>query len=330
MKLPDVLSSMLRGMIIPRPGCKFFVADFKQIEMVVLAWSAGDMQKLELFKQGVDVYKLQASNLYGVPFEAVIKDQRQGAKSGELAFQYQGGINSMYTFSKVYGVQLRPLYDRVWVNATPEEQRKAIWSANKYAVDFAGEERFDHESALVADIFKQRWRASNPITRNYWEKLENSITNAILTKNPIRCGNSIWFTDGIFLYCRLPSGRDVVYPHYRLKSTTDRYGRDKHEIRYKGMENGKYREKITYGGKIAENETQAISRDFLTAAILRLDNHFPVTFHVHDELICEVPDWYTNDHFEYFKALCAVVPTWGQGVPIQIDADVMTRYGKVA
>lgn len=330
MKLPDVLSSMLRGMIIPRPGCKFFVADFKQIEARVLTWSAGDNAKLELFRQGVDLYKLQASNLYGVSFEAVTKDQRQGAKSGELAYQYEGGINAMHTFSVVYNVSLRPLYQSVWANATPEEQRKAIWSAKDYLQKHGDDDHLDHESALVADIFKQRWRATNPITKEYWRKLENAIIQAVLTGNPQRCGKSIWFTDGVFLYCRLPSGRDMVYPHFKLEQGVDRYGRSKYEITYKGMDKGYYRRKGTYGGKLSENETQAISRDFMTDTIQRLEPVFPVTFHVHDELICEVPDWYTDQHFEYFKQLCSVVPLWGEGLPLEIDADIMFRYGKVA
>lgn len=326
MKFTEALSKMTRGIIVPRKGMKFYVGDFVQIEMRVLAWSAGDLEKLALAASGVDMYKRQASHLYGVAIEDVTKDQRQAAKSGELAFQYGGGIGSMATFSKVYGVDLTPIYYSLWQSATPEEQSSAEWSYDFYMRN-EPEDPLGKPAALAADILKQRWRRSNPITVQHWANLEAATVGAIETGSCVPCGRCTWFTDDIFLYCRLPSGRDMVYPFYYLKG--GKTSRSKKSFGYKGTKDGRFQHISTYGGKLAENETQAISRDILTQAILRLESCFPVAFHAHDEIISEVPDYFESNHFDYFKQLMAHPEPWTEGIPIAIDAKEMARYGKI-
>jgi DNA polymerase len=326
MKFTEALSKMTRGIIVPRKGMKFYVGDFVQIEMRVLAWSAGDLEKLALAASGVDMYKRQASHLYGVPIEDVTKDQRQAAKSGELAFQYGGGIGSMATFSKTFGVDLTPIYYDLWQSATPEEKDKAEWSYDFY-MRKDPEDPLVKPAALAADILKQRWRRSNPITVQHWANLEAATVRAIETGEVVSCGRSQWFTNDIFLYLRLPSGRDVAYPFYYLKG--GKTERSKKSFGYKGTKDGRYQHISTYGGKLAENETQAISRDILTKAILRLEGVYPVAFHAHDEIISEVPVEYDDRHFEHFKQLMAHQEAWTQGIPIAVDAKEMNRYGKI-
>lgn len=329
MKVPEVLSKMSRGMLVARPHHKFYIADYKQIEARVLADSAGDTNKIQMYLDGVDTYKLQATNLYGVPLDQVTKPQRQGAKSGELAFQFGGGINAMATFSAVYDVSLRPLFDSVWASTSPVEKRKAIWSADKYQREHEHEEPLDYESSLVADVFKQRWRISNPVIAAYWTRIMAAA--GIAASQPgvrVPCGGSVWEADAKFLRCWLPSGKAVVYPEYEVEVGADRYGNPTYELTYWGVKDGRYQCIRTYGGKLSENETQAKARAFLAAAIIRLRHEMPVLFHVHDELICEVPIWYTDRHFERFKYLCSVVEPWGVGVPIEIDAFESDRYGK--
>lgn len=58
---PDVLSQLIRTMLIPRNGCEFIVADFSAIEARVLAWEAGEQWVLDAFKNGEDLYCATAS-----------------------------------------------------------------------------------------------------------------------------------------------------------------------------------------------------------------------------------------------------------------------------
>ncbi len=64
---PDVLSQLIRTMLIPKNGCEFIVADFSAIEARVLAWEAGEQWVLDAFKNGEDLYCATASQMFHVP-----------------------------------------------------------------------------------------------------------------------------------------------------------------------------------------------------------------------------------------------------------------------
>ena len=52
---PDILSQLIRTMLIPKAGCEFIVADFSAIEARVLAWLAGEQWRLDAFQRGEDI-----------------------------------------------------------------------------------------------------------------------------------------------------------------------------------------------------------------------------------------------------------------------------------
>jgi len=67
-----------------------------------------------------------------------------------------------------------------------------------------------------------------------------------------------------------------------------------------------------------ENVTQAVARDLLAAALQRLHGTpYEVVVHVHDSVAAEVPEG-TGDLAE-FEALTAATPSWGDGLPIDVD-----------
>ena len=77
---PDVLSQLIRTMLIPKEGCEFIVADFSAIEARVLAWEAGEDWRLEAFLEGKDIYCASASQMFHVP---VVKARHQWRASAE-------------------------------------------------------------------------------------------------------------------------------------------------------------------------------------------------------------------------------------------------------
>lgn len=83
----------------------------------------------------------------------------------------------------------------------------------------------------------------------------------------------------------------------------------------------------TYGGKICENIVQAVSRDLLGAAIVRLEReNYPVVLHVHDEAIAEVVKG--TKTFERFIQLMSTNPPWAAGLPLEAKGFQATRYEK--
>src|ERR1700722_12525100 len=73
----------------------------------------------------------------------------------------------------------------------------------------------------------------------------------------------------------------------------------------------KYGSSKTYGGELVENIVQAISRDILAEALVRLDENFPATFTIHDEVVC-IP---RKNNFKEFERIMLQVPVWAKGLP---------------
>ena len=76
--VPDVLSELIRTAFIPYEGGKFIVADFSAIEARVIAWMADEKWRLEVFRNGGDIYCASASQMFGVPRRAAIRSAWTG------------------------------------------------------------------------------------------------------------------------------------------------------------------------------------------------------------------------------------------------------------
>ena len=85
--VPDTLSQLVRTAFIPPEGKLFYVADFSAIEARVIAWLAGEKWRMELFKNGGDIYCMSASQMFKVPVEkhGVNGHLRQKGKIAELS-----------------------------------------------------------------------------------------------------------------------------------------------------------------------------------------------------------------------------------------------------
>lgn len=91
---PDILSQLIRTMLIPKDGCEFVVADFSAIEARVLAWLAGEEWVLEAFRKGQDLYCTVASQMFHVPVvkHGINGDLRQKGKIATLACIAEGQL----------------------------------------------------------------------------------------------------------------------------------------------------------------------------------------------------------------------------------------------
>jgi DNA polymerase len=81
-----------------------------------------------------------------------------------------------------------------------------------------------------------------------------------------------------------------------------------------------------YGGKLCENLVQAVARDVMGAAVLRLEKAgCPVVMHIHDEAVCEVDK---NVPAGEIERLMSESPEWLEGCPIGAEAVDAERYKK--
>ena len=135
--VPDTLSQLIRTAFVPRPGYKFIVADFSAIEARVLAWLAGEQWRMNVFRDGGDIYCASASQMFGIPVvkHGINGHLRQKGKIAELALGYGGSVGALKAMGALdMGLQeaeLQPLVD-AWREANP--QITAFWWAVDRAV----------------------------------------------------------------------------------------------------------------------------------------------------------------------------------------------------
>ena len=166
--------------------------------------------------------------------------------------------------------------------------------------------------------------------------MENAAIRATLDKGEVkRVGKIMFKVAGSFLWCRLPSGRSLCYPYPRVAEVevpwTNKDGTPatKPALFHWGVDSvtKQWKEDSTYGGMLAENVTQAVARDILASALLRLEQHgYNPVLHVHDEVVCEVPK--DRGSVEEVETLMAEAPEWAKGLPIAVEGWRGPRYRK--
>ena len=85
----------------------------------------------------------------------------------------------------------------------------------------------------------------------------------------------------------------------------------------------------TYGGKLAENVVQATARDLLASALIAVNREFKVALHVHDEIVCSIPDEQcTEEVKQKLNELVSEVPEWAIGLPNKAEGEFSNYYCK--
>ena len=284
----SALGSCIRGMVKATTGKRLIIADFASIEARVLAWVADQRDVLEVFNTHGKIYEHTAAKIYRCKVEDVDKDMRFISKVAVLALGYQGGKVAFQNMSNIYGVDI-------------EEHR--------------------------AERVKNEWRDANSNIVQLWYDCNQAALDAVEYRGEtFKVNSKIAFrVIGQFLFCKLPSGRLIAY--FRPNIQENRYGSPCVGFWGRNSMTGKWEKQTTYAGKLVENLTQAIARDLLVEAMLRIEaSGYPIIMSVHDEIVSEAPQDFGS--VEHFKTLMCELPTWAEGLPI--DAEVMQcqRYRK--
>lgn len=166
------------------------------------------------------------------------------------------------------------------------------------------------------------WRKANPAIVRLWEAVEQAAMEAVMGETMTTQGVSFSKTQGA-LVITLPSGRALYYQNAKLKP--GRYGE---VIAYDGMNQTtkQWGAQETYGGKLVENIVQAIARDCLAEAMLRLDDAgYGIVMHVHDEVVIEMNEPGLLGCVE--RIMGEPIP-WAPGLPLKADGYITEFYKK--
>lgn len=291
--IPSTLSQLIRTAFIAEQGHTFVVADFSAIEARVISWLAGEQWRLNVFKTHGKIYEASASQMFGVPIEKIKKGNpeyslRQKGKVAELALGYQGGPGAL--------IQMGALE-----NGLTEEELPDIVS---------------------------RWRQSNKRIVDLWHTIQNCAINCLKTGQTQVMQKNIYFSiENGNLAITLPSKRQLFYIQPRLEINS--FGSEALSYMGQNQTTKKWERIPTYGGKLTENLVQAIARDCLAEAIERLvKNNYKVLFHIHDEIIAEVPKNDNRFSLENAIKIMCTVPEWAEGLPLNADGFTNDYYKK--
>ena len=180
------------------------------------------------------------------------------------------------------------------------------------------------ESGMKEDELKplvDAWRAANPNIVDFWWAVDRAAKDCIKERSKTVTHGIQFICQSGMMFIELPSGRRLAYAKPRIGE--NKFGGE--SITYMGLNTAKKWERIeSYGPKLVENITQAISRDILCYAMQTL-KHIDIVAHVHDELIIECEECAS------LSDVCdqmARTPPWAKGLLLCADGFECSFYQK--
>lgn len=218
-----------------------------------------------------------------------------------------------------------------------------------------------HSDERIIEICRA-WRSEHPAIVQFWRDLDWAAINAVRngTKaDPVMVRQIGFQMVDEWLSMILPDGKRIWYydPQIRMKMPqwhkpgpeVDEAGaivcddaqqpimnecargvcdcKPQPYLSYMAQKEGQWKRVATYGGKLAENATQATSRQILVPAMLAAEKAgYKIILSVYDEIVAEIPESFGS--VEEFKEIMAIRPAWASDWPISVDAWRGKRYRK--
>ena len=288
------LSSLVRSAIVAPYGKTFVDVDFSSIENRVASWIAGQNDKVELFRQGLDEYKAFASDsLYRVPYEEVTKDMRQVSKSAVLGCMFGQGAKGLVEYAEGMGVKLTPEQSQMAVNAyrNAYPKVKACW--------------YGCEEQAIAAI-------NNPDMAQQQGKLVFKYSK-----------NALWM--------RLPSGRLICWREPKVEKQLTPWGamRDGITVINQNTFTRKWGRNNLIGSSIFQSAVQGTARDFLADATLGITKlGYEVINLIHDEVLLLADEESGQTALDEVTKVMTAPPKWAPDFPLAVEGWVSKRYRK--
>ena len=289
------LSSLVRSALKAPDKQTFVDVDFSSIENRVGVWLAGQKDKVELFRQGLDEYKTFASTaVFHVPYEQVTKEQRQMAKSAVLGCMFGQGSKGLVEYADGMGVKM-----------SLGEAEKAV---NAYRLSYAK-------------------------VKNLWYMCEEAAINAV--QNPgtaFAAGNKIRLKcENRTLWLILPSKRLICWQRPQLDQVMTPWGQQKLAVTVHSQNTytRQWGRNALIGSSIFQSATQGLARDFLAHASLNVEKHgYGILNLIHDEVLLLVDAENAEFHMDEVIRIMTTPPDWAPDMPLAAEGWHGGRYRK--
>lgn len=291
--VPHFASLMTRSMLTSSPGMILYSGDYASIENRISAWYAGCDYALNIFRDGLDEYKMFAKKYYDVAYEDVTPKMRDHSKRAVLSLVFGSGWKKFQATCEQYG--------------------------DPCTADVAEDTVTFYREELYPEVVKM------------WFDLEKAAKQAIKTgiRTVVRTKLAKIFFEVRhgFLFMKLASGREIAYHKPRIEPRRTPWGQMKDTITHMGMDKSGWHRQNLIPGRIFENAVQATARDIMMEGAHAVEAEgYDLIGRVHDELINQRPIG-TGDLEEYLGLMCPEIP-WLKGVPILAEGWVGHRYKK--
>jgi DNA polymerase len=289
------LSSLVRSSIVAPRGKTFVDVDFSSIENRVGVYLAGQIDKVELFRKGLDEYKVFASeSLYRVPYDQVTKDQRQVSKSAVLGAMFGQGAKGLVKYAEGMGVKLS------------EAQAKS-------AVD--------------------NYRSSYAKVKNLWAACAAAAIDAV--QNPgtgFAAGRYLKLKVAKdALWMQLPSGRLICWQRPQVENLLTPWGKENLgcTVHSQNTFTRQWSRNELIGSSIFQSAVQGTARDILAEGLRGLDGAgYDVLNLIHDEYLLLVDEEKADAALEDVLKIITTPPAWAPDFPLAAEGWVGKRYRK--
>ena len=289
------LSSLVRSAIKAPDGLTFVDVDFSSIENRVGVWLAGQTDKVELFRKGLDEYKVfAAKSLYNVPYDEVTKEQRQVSKSAVLGAMFGQGAKGLMKYAGSMGV--------VMDEGLAQE-----------AVD--------------------NYRRSYGYVKSLWYNCSDAAVKAVENPgNDFEAGDKLSLKIEFGALClTLPSGRIIRWQRPELELAATPWGEKRLGVTVFSQNTftRQWSRNKLIGSSIFQSAVQATARDFLAVAMLNLEKaKYDVINSVHDEVLLLVEEQNGESALADVLKIMTTPPTWAPDFPLAAEGWHGKRYRK--
>jgi len=289
-------SDSLRYAIHAPAGYKLVVADLSNIELRLGLWLAGQHDKLQLIRDGVDLYRDFAADAYGIPYDSISKKdpKRFVGKCASLSLIYGTGAEKLQNTIRIQSKGANTV--------TPSE---AASLTKLYRTGYA---------KVV-----ETWGAGSKML----DALINKQTRSFCNGDVVKIGNAFTGAAGLMFDTSglvKPNGMVLTYPD--LKKTVNK-DTGKSEYTY-AQRRG--RDKV-YGAKVFQRVTQSLARDIMAEIIVGISKKYHVVGTVHDEVLLLVPEAQAETALEELLTLMRTPPEWAPDLPLDGEGGIAESYG---
>jgi len=269
------------------------VADASQIECRGNGYLAGQMDLLQLFKDGRDPYNEMAGEIFSRTID----------RKGNPDHFFEGFLGKTATLG--LGFQMGgPNF-----KATVDRDAKINLGLD---VDFD----LNEANRIVYDVY----RPKNYKIVEMWEHCKDFLFAMIANKSMYWDfeDDRLWI-DGKNNKIFFPNGTWLYYPGLDY---------DSGNFTYLNRQGSRWITKYIYGGLLCENIVQKFARDITSHHMVQIAERYRVVMHTYDENIALLPEKEAEEGLKWMIDIMCVPPSWAKSIPLDAEGGYAKEYSK--